>query len=452
MEWVFPIALFLGLLSLVALVASPVAGMMAVFIVRPFIDASWEREVLFGLRAPEVYYALIPLLLLVHMALARDDKSVMRMPLKGMWLGYSAYILFFSMLMAQSGDLKAGANIFLRYIDGILGFYFIQAFFRRGDRFKWFLGALSLSGMFPMTLGLYQALTGFQWREAQVEGLTRNIGIWHDGVNMRTYAEQTIFGLLLYTALYVKQGHVAVKATLTAYLAVSTLVMVRVYSKAAMLTCGLWVLCWTILRRQFIVLAVLAVVGLLIITFYAGGFVEKIGTLFHKEIGFFSGQVQKEQTFQGRWFGWMDMMNKWERLPPLSQLFGSGEIATGAHNDFLQMLFHGGIVGLIMYLSMLVVIGVRIGRNLLAKVDEMAVAALMLYLMWVIDAVGLVPSAFPPEQWLVWGVVGLSFRMRADEALQQSIETPEAAVQENLMDDLIPAPTADQRRFPLLSD
>src|SRR5262249_10184250 len=164
------------------------------------------------------------------------------------------------------------------------------------------------------------------------------------------------------------------------------------------------------------------------------------------------GQVQKEQTFQGRWFGWMDMMNKWERLPPLSQLFGSGEIATGAHNDFLQMLFHGGIVGLIMYLSMLVVIGVRIGRNLLAKVDEMAVAALMLYLMWVIDAVGLVPSAFPPEQWLVWGVVGLSFRMRADEALQQSIETPEAAVQENLMDDLIPAPTADQRRFPLLSD
>src|SRR5262249_9374663 len=169
MEWVFPIALFLGLLSLVALVASPVAGMMAVFIVRPFIDASWEREVLFGLRAPEVYYALIPLLLLVHMALARDDKSVMRMPLKGLWLRYSAYILFFSMLMAQSGYLKAGANIFLRYIDGILGFYFIQAFFRRGDRFKWFLGALILGGLFPMTLGLYQALTGFQWREAQVE-------------------------------------------------------------------------------------------------------------------------------------------------------------------------------------------------------------------------------------------------------------------------------------------
>ena len=86
----------------------------------------------------------------------------------------------------------------------------------------------------------------------------RNIGIWHDGVNIRAYAIQTILGLLLYSALYVKAWNIPLKAMVMSYLAISTVVMVRVYSKAAILTFALWVLCWTILRRQFAVLAVLA--------------------------------------------------------------------------------------------------------------------------------------------------------------------------------------------------
>ena len=73
-----------------------------------------------------------------------------------------------------------------------------------------------------------------------------------------------------------------------AYLAISTVVMVRVYSKAALVTFALWVLCWTILRRQFAVLAVLGIAGLLVTTYYAGDLMGQIGTLFHKELGFVS--------------------------------------------------------------------------------------------------------------------------------------------------------------------
>ena len=210
-------------------------------------------------------------------------------------------------------------------------------------------------------------------------------------------------------------------------------------------------LCWTILRRQFTVLAVLVIAGLLVTTYYADNLMNQIAILFHKEVGFFSGKVEGSMTFQGRWFGWVEMMTEWERLPAMSQLFGSGKIATGAHNDFLQMLFHGGIVGLAIYLSLLIVIGVRIGRNLFAKADEMAVAALMVYLMWLIDAVGLVPSAYPAEQWLVWGLIGMSLRMRADAASQEPVK--EAVLDR---DDSPPesslAGAIVQRRFPLLSD
>jgi hypothetical protein len=451
MEIVPHIALGLGVISILCLMASPAVGMVAVFIAKPFIDASWDFQLLFGFRPTEVYSVLISLLLLAHMAIARSDKSLMRMPLKGMWLVYSAYILIFSMVIAYNDELKTGANIFFRYINGIVGFYFLQAFFRQGDRFKWFLWALILGGLFPMSLGFYQALTGFQWQEAQAEGLARNIGIWHDGVNMRTYAIQTILGLLLYSALYVKTRNVPLKATAMGYLVISTVVMVRVYSKAAMLTFAIWVLCWTILRRQFAVLAVLGIAGLLVTTYYADNLIDQIGTLFHKELGFVSGKVEGKMTFQGRWFGWVEMMNEWERLPAMNQLFSSGKIATGAHNDFLQMLFHGGIVGLVIYLSLLIVIGVRIGRNLLAKADEMAVAALMVYLMWLIDAVGLVPSAYPAEQWLIWGLIGMSLRMRDDAAVQVPMREAVLEGGESCSESPL-TPAIVQRRFPLLPD
>ena len=146
----------MGLISILCLVVNPTVGMVAVFIANRSLT---PRGTLASIRTPssEVYYALIPLLLLVHMALARNDKSLMRMPLKGLWIAYSIYIVFFSMIIAYSDEPKTGANIFLRYINGIIGFYFLQAFFRQGNRFKWFLWALILGGLFPMSLGLYQA-------------------------------------------------------------------------------------------------------------------------------------------------------------------------------------------------------------------------------------------------------------------------------------------------------
>ena len=71
------------------------------------------------------------------------------------------------------------------------------------------------------------------------------------------------------------------------------------------MTFALWVLWWTILRRQFAVLAVLAVAGLLVTTYYADNLIDQIGILFHKELGFVSGKVDGKLTFQGRWFGWV---------------------------------------------------------------------------------------------------------------------------------------------------
>jgi hypothetical protein len=43
------------------------------------------------------------------------------------------------------------------------------------------------------------------------------------------------------------------------------------------------------------------------------------------------------------------------------------------------------------------------------------VAALMVYTMYLIDTIGLVPSVYPGYQWFVWGIIGLSLRRAAEE-------------------------------------
>ena len=67
-------------------------------------------------------------------------------------------------------------------------------------------------------------------------------------------------------------------------------------------------------------------------------------------------------------------------------------------------------------------------HNLWRRVDPIAVVALMLYAMYFIDSFGLVPSSYPSYQWLVWGLIGLSFRLREDEARQASAQKKEAAL------------------------
>src|SRR5262245_28918811 len=159
MDWLFPTASALGLLSILVLIASPMAGMVLVFIVKPFIDASWGQPIFGQFLLTEVYSGLISVILLARMIVAEEDQAFGRMPLKWLWFGYSLCIFTFSVIIAYNDELKTGANVFFRYINGLVGFYFLQAFFRQDNRFKWFLLALLIGGLFPMGLGAYQTAT-----------------------------------------------------------------------------------------------------------------------------------------------------------------------------------------------------------------------------------------------------------------------------------------------------
>jgi len=400
---------------IVLLLMNPVWGIMAAFIVRPLVDALWSEYLVVGFKLTELFSVLIPILILSHLLFTyRGRLAFQTMPCRVIWIVYVFNITFFSAIILYQEGMLSGLNVFFRHLNGFIAFYMVQAFFSDEKKIKYFLFSLIIAGLFPMGIGLYQIMTGVQWIVTGVEGVTRNIGLYHDAITVRYYAMQTILALILYGSLYVRDDIIN-KLLLMVYGVVSVAVMFKAYSKSGMVALALWILTWSAFQKKYNMLILTGFVVILVSVYYENDIFEQINTVFNKEISALDGSGDMERTFNGRWYIWEDAINEWKKYGLISKIFGTGHVATNMHNDYLMFLFHGGIIGLFIYMVLLMIVAIKITKNLFEKNDALTLGALMAFIMWSIDTVGLVPSAYSGYQWFVWGIIGLALKMRIHE-------------------------------------
>jgi hypothetical protein len=403
------------LLAILALLALPSVGICLTLMARPLIDATWADKVVSNYGLTEIIGVAVPLAILAFAVLrARGQQRFSAIPLLPLWILYGIDVVIFSALLMANEGPEAGANIFFRQINCVAAYYLGQAFFRTAEARRVFFRVLLLATLFPLAIGLFQFVTGYQWRHGSTEGITRWIGLYHDAFTVRYYMMQGILAATVLLALSSKRQMLG-RVVLIAYIGCALLVAYRAYSKSAIVTLLCWTILWCLLRRKFIYAAVVCALGSIVAVLYIPEVASQVGQMFHKEIAAVSGQGDLSHTFAGRWYGWYDLLDKWRQLDGLSQVLGS-HTAVGAHNDLLMMLMHGGVVGVLLYLIVNTATGVCLVRNALQRADTMALAGLMAFVMWCIDAIGLVPSSYPGYQWFVWAVIGISLRVRADEA------------------------------------
>ncbi len=443
------IALVLSVMTFGAFVMAPMTGVALLFIAKPVVDATWRELLVAGMPLTQIVAGLVPLVVLGHMLTASNDAQLTRMPLWPLWMVYTVVLSLSVVQIIYGQDLRTGFSVLLRHMNGFIGFYMVQAFFRREREIKLFLTALVVAGLFPMGMGLYQLATGIVWQgeEQQIEGIIRNVGLYHDAITIRQYALQTILAILLYAAAFPPQ-RVAAATGLWALAGLAVVVLSKAYSKAGLAILGLWALSWTLLRRKLVVFLALLGIGAVVGAYLASNYLGEVARIYQKELGFLSGTVAADRTFNGRWYVWQEMFREWQKLGTAAKVFGSGREALGAHNDYLQILFHGGLIGLALYLALLASVGTLLVRNLMRRVDPFAVAGFMVFLAWMVDTIGLVPSAYSGYQWFVWGMIGLSLRVRQEE--QQEFTAVEQFDPSSAM--VEPALSAvSSRRFPLVS-
>lgn len=120
-------------------------------------------------------------------------------------------------------------------------------------------------------------------------------------------------------------------------------------------------------------------------------------------------ELAYRRTLSGRWVGWEASLQRFANRPLVFQILGNGNPGN-AHNDFLIRLFSGGVVGLFIYGVLLASVAMRILKNYRRGPSPLNVMAIMIFVMWLVDTVGLHPSLYPSYQWYVWGFIGLSLR------------------------------------------
>lgn len=404
-----------SLLALAALVLNARLGVMAILLVRPLVDSAWETPLVLGFKLTEIVSAAVPLIIICRMFVDGETKPFRDMPLRWLWLIWAADVVLFASMIMFSQEPQDGVNILFRHLNGFAAFYMVQAYFRNDSDIRYFAWTLVAAGLFPVATGVYEALTGFHWKLTYgEEGVVRNIGLYHDAITIRYYGLQTIMGLLLVSAFEQRKSWM-LKIGMLLYAAAALLVIKGAYSKSGVIIIVAWLTLWPLLRRNmrdFLAIAGIAVVASL---YYSKQIMDSIGFVFIKEISAVQGTGGVDSTFAGRWYIWDQMLQEWHALPFWKQILGSGKVALGAHNDYLQILFHGGVLGLAIYASLLAAVSVVILRLLIVRLDAYSIAALLAFIMWNVDAIGLVPSAYSGYQWFVWGLIGLCLRKRRDE-------------------------------------
>lgn len=413
------LAIIFSLISLIGLVVASFYGLLGIYIARPLVDTSYGVPLLFGFRLTELVSVAVPLVTFLLIIMNNGTKrAVNHIPFFGYWMFYIGYVAYFSLSIAVMSSPLDGMNIFFRFMNGFAGFYLAQTYCRSPRQIKLFFLALVVAGVFPVVTGLIEEITGYHWKVTTAEGQVRNIGMYHDAITIRYYGLQAILGVAACFALKFPPQKV-IRYCLFIMLVGALVIVYKALSKSGMSILFLWFVIWSIGRKS-LKLPILAAIGVfLLIPFYFQEIFDTVFNIFHKEVGAVTGEIDANRTFAGRWVKWEEMYNRWIEFSIFQKLFGAGEIAIGAHNDYLQMLFHGGLIGLILYLVFLFSISIKLLMIFLRKMNLLSTLSLMVLAMWFVDSIGLVPSVYSGYQWFVWGVIGLCLRQEKNSVANE---------------------------------
>ncbi len=406
------------ILSAIGLIVSPVWGVAIFLVTKPLVDTAWGYS-LGGFSVLDAVGMLLPVLLLPRMAFTRKH------PRPPTWIQWVALIYLASQTIGSyalltHGDFRAFAEVWLRALNGYMGFFLFASYFRDAKTLRILLLAIILAGIFPLLMGLYQNATGVAWREQTTVGLVRKIGLYHDAFNLRFYGFQTIAGVILFRSRFTPSRRI-VDLGLLLYVVAWLYVIYHVYSKAAVMIVIVWLFTWPLLTRKYHYLVLgLVLVAALAVT-VGQDQVQTLRQLFSKEIEVESGESQDvRRVFAGRGYTWERVIEDWQRAPGVRKLSGTGQMFA-PHNEFLRILQMNGILGLFCLLVVLVTIGLTLGRLVHMGRSPLCITAILVFEMYLVDCMGLHPGWYPSYHLFVWGMAGLALSPSWEQVKQDYV-------------------------------
>jgi O-antigen ligase len=143
---------------------------------------------------------------------------------------------------------------------------------------------------------------------------------------------------------------------------------------------------------------------------FGGEAIEKnVTPLLKTDIAVYEGKKDNERLLHGRVGRWKSMLEQFSGFSIPAQLFGMpltledsyAEVSTGAHNDFVRILFFTGLIGLIFYVLILVAYFGRL-KYLYSDQHFLALGAIAVLILYSISTC---PTLYAPMLYILFSVI-----------------------------------------------
>jgi hypothetical protein len=329
-------------------------------LIRPIVDNFYYLKNISPFLSPLYLVGIATPVLCVYSIVyfKRKDKSVFDF-LFGLWT--ILILLSLTFMFINDPLSKTFLEYFLKLSMPVYLFFFLRLYIRSQKDLDGLLQTFIYSSLFVVGIFLFELIVN-PIKVLKTRDLERIQGYYGDVMNYAIYLSQ---GFLIMCYFYFRRKNTQpLSVRMRNLILVVVLCIACLFKISHTATYGVFASIFLLFilfnLKTNKTAGFLLIIGISIIGYFFGSeAIEKnITPLLKTDVAVYEGKKANERLLHGRVGRWKDMLEQYSNFPIAVQFIGMpatlkdsyAEVSTGAHNDFVRILFFTGYLGLLVYL------------------------------------------------------------------------------------------------------
>ncbi len=383
---------------------------MVLVLIRPIVDNFYYLKNISPFLSPLYIVGILTPVLSVYSLLyfKKKDKSIFDF-LFGLW----GFLIFFSLFFMFINDptSKTFFEYFLKLSMPIYLFFFLRLLIRSQKDLDGLLQTFLYSSLFVVGVFLFEIVVN-PIKVLKTRDLERIQGYYGDVMNYAIYLSQ---GLLIVCYFYFSKKNIQSPLQRNRLLIFTVFICVACLFKIShTATYGVFLSIFALFvlfnlktnrSAGFVIIIMVSAAAY----FFGGDAIDKnVAPLLKTDVAVYEGKKSEERLLHGRVGRWKAMLEQFSGFPIAAQFFGMplilkdsyAEVSTGAHNDFVRILFFTGYIGVVIYIITFVALFMRL-KYLRSDQHFLALGTLTILLLYSISTC---PTLYAPMLYILYTV------------------------------------------------
>jgi O-antigen ligase len=307
---------------------------------------------------------------------------------------------------------KTFLEYFLKLTMPVYIYFFLRLLIRSQRDLDGVLQTFIYSSFFVIAIFLFEIFVN-PVKVLKTRGLERIQGSYGDVMNYAIYMAQ---GFLIMGYFYLKNKAGANPVVQTRNLLITVILSLAVLFKISHTASygvfiGILLLFILFNLKTNKTAGFLLIISVITVAYFFGAetIEQKINPLIKTDVAVYEGKKESGRLLHGRVGRWQGMLEEYSNFPLQAQLFGMplileetyAYISTGAHNDFIRILFYSGLGGLVIYLLIIFNFFRRL-RYLSSENHFLALGTLTILVFYSISTC---PTLYAPMVYIIFSVL-----------------------------------------------